>query len=760
MTSAELKARLPHVWPAFFSVHGRFTETQERAIPIVLDGQDVLLAAPTATGKTEAVVAPLLERHLLAGSSCPIAGLHVLYLCPTRALVRDLFERLRAPLERLGVPLGMKSGDTGPVSSSVPPALLVTTPESLDSLLTRSPRVLATLRALVLDEIHLIDDTPRGDQLRCLLRRVERVRDYHHQETAGKRTEGPPNLRPVRQSTSSVAARTAGPLPSTAIPLQRVALSATVAEPRRVAGRYLHDPVVVEVRGGRQLQAELYPLESLRVLATALAERAAAKTLVFCNSRYEVEQAASYLGRHLGYDAPVFVHYSNLDPALRRRVETEFAAASVAVCVSSSTLELGIDIGTIDEVALLGPPSTPSSFLQRVGRGGRRAETTPVLCLARSPREYLRFQALLNMAYAHMTGAPVPPDRTSSAPGKAFELPPRRYGFRPSVLVQQVFSLLKQSPTGGVRFADVRRVAPDEVSDPTLVEVLEFLTASGHLRSGRPGEWRPGELLSELADAHEIYSNIGGEALGATIVDAYSGRRIARSTRPRLEGETLLMGGRPVEVAWRDRYTFGVNRGERPSEEVLRFRTAPQAVPLDLAQGMAATLGLAPTRLYLLADGARAWLFHFWGDVYGRLLAALLEAQSLASDASTAATATGDPFPAGAPSALRPELGCRVRSAAERHHVRAWNELCLLLPVSVDALPTWDARSATAEARALLPRLTPHLGLGSFHPLLPPDVAVRSALEQIDVPRFETLYRRARVVTAPPERRDELRALL
>ncbi len=719
MTAGELRARLPHVWPAFFAVHGSFTEAQLRSMPTILSGRDVLLSAATATGKTEAAVGPLLERHLLAQRRHAAVGLRVLYLCPTRALVRDMFERLRAPLERLGVSAGMKSGDTGPVPSGAPPSLLITTPESLDSLLTRAPRVLATLRAVVLDEIHLFDDGPRGDQLRCLLRRVERVRE-HHRATTGDPSEA-----------GGRGAARAGPTgPTPMVPpgrMQRIALSATVPDAWGVAARYLNDPVVIDVRGGRQLEADLLPMATLGVLATALAERGAAKTLVFCNTRNEVEQAASYLSTRLGYEAEVFVHYSNLDASLRRSVEERFAAASVAVCFSSSTLELGIDIGTIDEVALLGPPSTPGSFLQRVGRGGRRGTTTRVLCLARSPREYLRFQALLGLAGRPESGAPA----TASDLGGA-GLPPRAYAFRPSVLVQQVFSLLKQSPTGGVRFADLRRLAPDEVADQTLQAILEHLTVTGHLRAWRLGEWRPGERLAALADAHEIYANIGGEALGATIVDAYSGRTIARTTRPRLAGETLLMGGRPVEVAWHDRFTFGVNRGTRPSDEVLRFRTAPQAVPLELAQGVAGQLGLAPGHLYVLEDADRPWLFHFWGDVYGALLSALLRAQFRDDD----------------------------DAAAVRRGAGASNELCLRLPEALAALPPWDPGLTAAEAHDLLPRLEPHLRLGRFQPLLPPTVATRSALEQLDLPRFEALYRAARVVDAPAALRDRLRALV
>ena len=563
--SRDLKAQLPRTWSVFFAGHGNFTEVQRRAIPVLLASRDVLITSATASGKTEAALAPLLERHVTGEE-----GLRILYLCPTRALVRDLFERLTPPLERLGVSAVMKSGDTGPVSTTRPPALLVTTPESLDSLLTRTPRVFTTLRALVIDEIHLFDGGVRGDQLRCLLARLETIRRY----------AGTP-------------------------PQQRVALSATVARPAEVAGRYLHDATVVEVTGGRTLQAELEPLPSLAALSAALARRSADKTLIFCNTRHEVEQTAAYLRGNLPFEAELFVHYGNLDAGLRREVEARFAAASVALCVSSSTLELGVDIGSIDEVALLGPPPSVASLLQRIGRGGRRGSETYVLCLFRSPREHLRFDALLRLAHGF--------GEEENAP----------YRFKPSVAVQQIFSLLKQSPTGGLRFADLRRAVPENLSDDDLREILHHLYSLEYLRRGRPGEWRAGPNLNELADAHEIYSNIGGENLTARIVDAYTGRAIALAERPRGRGDTLLMGGaerrgavaRPLHLRCREKRREECRRGHALSHRALRgsaqrqpnrrprARSPSEQTPLPVRAARRAAVSLLGRRLRFVVGG-------------------------------------------------------------------------------------------------------------------------------------------------------------
>ena len=447
-----VKAKLPHTWPLFFTRHGNFTSVQQRAIPPIVTGRDVLLIAATATGKTEAVVAPLVERfwrQLRKGR-----GLTILYICPMRALVRDLHGRLEAALAGAGIAVAMKTGDTGALRANRPPSILITTPESADSLLTSRARLFTTLQAIIIDEIHLFDNSPRGDHLRCLLARFERIRSYANPDIA---------------------------------PAQRVLLSATVPDPKGIARRYLHDGQIVEVTGGRAIVAEVAPLYDLVELTARMEERAAHKSLVFCNTRDEVEQTAAYLRDHLSHDAQVFVHYGNLDGKMRQEVETRFAEAAVAVCVSTSTLELGIDIGSIDDVVLVGAPHNLTSFLQRIGRGGRRTNETHVLCMPKTPQEWARFESLIQLANGE----------TQVETGAA-------YSFRLSTLVQQIFSLIKQNPTGSIRMGDVRRIAPQEVTSATLRDIIGHLTAEKYLQPGRLGEWKADELLQELFDLHEI----------------------------------------------------------------------------------------------------------------------------------------------------------------------------------------------------------------------------------------------------------------
>lgn len=695
-----LKARLPRTWTPFFAKHGNLTPVQQQAIPSILDGKNTLVIAATASGKTEAAMAPLLERYH-PGPIRQLEGiqsrsrLRILYICPTRALVRDLYERLREPFAALEVSLAMKTGDTGPVSTRNSPTVLITTPESTDSLLTRAPRLLTQLKALVLDEIHLFDGGPRGDHLRCLLQRIEIVRTYHQQQA---KTE--------------------------AAPLQCIALSATVLDPAGVAERYLKSqpfdevptapPEIITVAGKRELDATLAPMIDLDDLAAVLTERVRStagirKTLVFCNTRNEVEQTAAFLRAHLGYDAAVFAHYSNLAPVVRREVENDFAVAPVAVCVSTSTLELGIDIGSIDDVALIGPPPSLQSFLQRIGRGGRRTGVTRVLCLARSRLEDARFQALIDLA-----------EGTGGEDGASF---------LPSVLVQQIFSILKQSPTGAIRLPDLRRVAPVSFDDDILRSILGHLSQLDFLRPGRLGEWRPGPALDELVDVHEIYSNIGSDPFTLTLVDAFNGRTLAQTHRRRTVGEILQLGGRTLRVVWQDRYRMGVERiqGAPPGREIYSH-TAPYALPLEVGQAVAAWGGLRPAQIAILKVTEGTWLFHFWGELYGELLREILQ-----SHFSTA------------------------EDSAPVVHV---NEHCLYVPGSMCKLPDWNENTVYQAMRRLLPRFEAILELGRFHSLLPPELAQKTVIARCDLPRFQYLYCTSEAVEPAPSIQEKLELLI
>ncbi len=575
--------------------------------------------------------------------------------------MRDLYERLQLPLEAAGISLSMKTGDTGPVDAQHAPSVLLTTPESTDALLTRAPRLFADLQAIVLDEIHVLDNTPRGDQLRSLLTRLDRIVQFAR-----------PDCNPA----------------------QRIALSATITDPDGVAQRYLQNGIVVDVPGGRSVAAEIKPLYDMIELVTALAKRARLKSLIFCNSREEVERTAAYLRQHLPYYAEIFVHYSNLDGAMRRDVEERFASASVAVCVTTSTLELGIDIGSVDDVVLLGVPPDPASFVQRTGRGERRSEQARVLCLPKSPGEQARFEALQFLAT----------EQDASLEDV------RVYGYRPSVLIQQTFSLIKQAPTGTIRLADVRRLAPAEISDEQVRQIISELTMHRYLKAGRLGEWKPDTELQLLFDRHGIYSNIGVTLMAATAVDAYTGRVIAQTERVYDKGSVVMFGGRPMKVIWRDNYRFGLAPVQQADvNEVLDYRKTYAVIPFIVTQTVARLVGIEPPQIVVVPQNQGQWLFHFWGTVWGKLLTAVLRSYKLQVDSV--------------------------------------NEYCLHLGQPLNQLPAWDEEVGQAAARRTAVALTDRLEMGRFHKLLPANVAVAAAVGQLNLVRFMQIYKTATITS-------------
>jgi ATP-dependent Lhr-like helicase len=338
---------------------------QEATITPVLAGDNVVLLAPTAGGKTEAAMLPLLSR--MAGQGW--RGLTVLYVCPLRALLNNLEPRLSAMTSWLGRRAAVWHGDVA-VSvkrrlASDPPDVLLTTPESLEAMLM-SARVdhkwlFADLRAIVVDEVHAFAGDDRGWHLLGVLARLTRL-----------------------------AAR----------PVQRIGLSATVGNAEALLdwladGSELPRSVVnPPPASGTTVDVGLDYVGSLQNAATVIARlHQGEKRLVFCDSRAQVEELAVSL-RERGVQT--YVSHSSLSVDERRQAEAAFATATNCVIVATSTLELGIDVGDLDRVIQVDAPMTVASFLQRLGRTGRRVGTTRnTLFLATSSRALWQAAALV-----------------------------------------------------------------------------------------------------------------------------------------------------------------------------------------------------------------------------------------------------------------------------------------------------------------------------------------------------------------------------
>jgi len=453
-----VRQRLKHAWVSFFARYGRLTPIQVKAIPKVLDGASVVLASPTASGKTEAVIAPVAERFVAEGWG----DLAVLYVVPTRALANDTLARIQGPLADMGITAALKHGDR-PYLPKKLPGLLITTPESLDSLICRRPGAFATLRTVILDEIHLLDCTYRGDQLRVLL----------------------PRLREL------------GPSQGFSVHL----LSATLADPQGIAQRYAHNAKVITVAGQRSIDYCL--VGSLREVHALARQKGWRKLLCFCNMRESVETVAGELAQ-LWRPYPVVAHHGSLSREVRDEAETVMREAGVAVCVATSTLEIGVDIGDIDLIVLGEVPWSISALLQRIGRGNRRDDVIRVAALAASEAERGLLTAMFELA-------------------KSGALPAQRYQPNLSVVVQQVFSCLYQHLEGMTGGALEALVAPLCSQDEARL-IIEHLRRQEWVEWAA-GRWYASTRLRDMGERGLIHSNIP-DSKRYRVVDVDSGAEI------------------------------------------------------------------------------------------------------------------------------------------------------------------------------------------------------------------------------------------
>jgi ATP-dependent Lhr-like helicase len=357
---------------------GTPTEPQALAWPEIRAGRDVLVSAPTGSGKTFAAFLHGIDALLREGLREGLPDeTRILYVSPLKALSNDIEKNLREPLAALheaaaGAGLGapairaaVRTGDT-PASRRQamlrkPPHVLVTTPESLYLLLTseKGRRALRTVREVVVDEIHAVARDKRGAHLALSLERLDAL--------CGRRP-------------------------------QRIGLSATVSPVEEMA-RYLVGAsrvgpdgaprcAVVEVGRRRTLDLGIeIPRDELSSVASSeqwaetydrLAElvRAHRTTLVFVNTRRLAERATHALGERLGGDA-VAAHHGSLARARRLEAEERLKGGALRAVVATASLELGIDVGTVDLVAQLGSPGAFHVALQRAGRSGHWRGATP-----------------------------------------------------------------------------------------------------------------------------------------------------------------------------------------------------------------------------------------------------------------------------------------------------------------------------------------------------------------------------------------------
>ncbi len=374
------------------------TAAQVAAWPAIAAGRHALVAAPTGSGKTlTAFMAAIdaLVRQGLQPEGLPDETA-VLYVSPLKALSNDIRLNLEAPLggiraelASLGLPdvairTAVRTGDTPQhertLSRRNPPHILVTTPESLYVLLGSQSgrRMLATVRSVIVDEIHAVAASKRGSHLSLSLERLEQLTAASH---------GGRLLRIGLSATQK--------------PIDEIArfLVGTAAVKRRRQGRHA-DCEIVDIGYTRQRDLALVvppsPLsavmsnEQWEQAYQQIAELVAAHrtTLVFVNTRRMAERAARHLAELLGHDA-VAAHHGSLAREARLAAEQKLKRGELKVLVATASLELGLDIGDVDLVCQLGSPRSIAAFLQRAGRSGHAVGGTPKARLFAQTRDDL-----------------------------------------------------------------------------------------------------------------------------------------------------------------------------------------------------------------------------------------------------------------------------------------------------------------------------------------------------------------------------------
>jgi len=479
-------------------------DAQEQAIPVLVGADsDVIIAAATAAGKTEAAFFPILT-HLLRLDD---GGGAVIYVSPLKALINDQWGRLSHLCASLEIPVIPWHGD---ISASTkhkflrkPTGILLITPESLEALFvtrgTAMPGLAANLKYLVVDELHAFIGTERGKQLQSLMDRVERaarrtVPRVGLSATLGDMSLAAAFLRPssplgVKQITSSAGG----------LQLKVLIKGCLDVPPRVDTDSSIKNPALEDLVPGSALAIGEHLYRSLR----------GSNNLVFPNSRNRVELYSDLLRRRCEQDRmpnEFWPHHGSLSKGIREETEAalkEGTRPATAIC--TTTLELGIDIGAVKSIAQIGPPPSVASLRQRLGRSGRRKGEPAILrCYSvESPlddksgiSDLLREGLIqtISMVRLLISGW--------------FE-PPRVEGLHASTLVQQILSVIAER--GGATASElwtslVRDRAFGNVGQSDFLALLRHLGDKDLVVQESSGVLLHGTIGERLVNHYDFYS--------------------------------------------------------------------------------------------------------------------------------------------------------------------------------------------------------------------------------------------------------------
>ena len=478
-------------WPSLHDI-------QERAVSPILEGRDVLISSATASGKTEAAFLPICSA--LEDTAADTLG--VIYIAPLKALINDQRFRLEALFECIDGPVTPWHGD---IAAHVkrrlverPRGALLITPESLEALFvtrgTSMPALAQHLRFIVVDELHAFIGSERGRQLQSLMHRLELaaggpIARIGLSATLGDTGLAAEYLRPgrggeVEQIVSSALGREVK-LQVRGYFRERPRTPVEAEKPSDVA-----DEEMEELAASDDIDIARHLFRTLR----------GTTNLAFANRRSDVELHADLLRRLAdrgNLPTEFFPHHGSLSREIREDAEQRLRGTRPATVVATTTLEMGIDIGSVDSIAQIGPPSSVASLKQRLGRSGRAADAPSIMRIYIQEEEISENSSLPSQLRVSLAQT-VAMIRLLV---QGWVEPPPESALHLSTLVQQLLSLIAQH--GGVRAADAYR-ALCGTGPFSLIEQATFAQLLRDLASH--------ELITQTHDG-TIVLDLSGERL-------------------------------------------------------------------------------------------------------------------------------------------------------------------------------------------------------------------------------------------------------
>lgn len=629
---------------------------QEEAAGLILRTKcDLIISASTSAGKTEAAYLPLLTQAARRSE-----GVSVLCLSPTKALINDQVRRIEGPAARISVPVYAWHGDA-PQSGKHKllrdgKGMVVMTIESLEGRFLRQPRMIedlfSRLDAVVIDEFHEFLGGARGAQLGCLLARLDHCAKQPPRRIALSATIGD----------LAIAKKWICPQEPRSV---KVVLGP--GEPRVLRSR-IRGYSRSDASSSASIKASLShrPIVAIREIENSIFERLRGGAhIVFAGSRANVEDLCDGLSRRCTgarVQSTFVPHHGSMAKHARENVEERLRSGEQLTVISTTTLALGIDIGSIDSVELIGAPLSLTNFRQMVGRSGRR-RTPATVNLHVTERPFASASKIsdrLRLSTVRACAA------LNLLERRCFE-PPVDDGTMLSVAVQQVLSILKQENGGNIQLLrqQVEAVAAfDFVTERRLRTLLEHLAAAeqGFLERVAEGRYILTEKGEKLVHAPEFYASFqASDQWDVVAVGAGKVGQISLSN-PLSVGETFRLSGTAWEVRHLDRRHYRVvvvpaSSGPVPafdcalmagvSEQLateMREVLSSESVPGDLdamaaghlREGRTTFRSLGLDQQQLVADGDLCHLFSWRGTRFNALLAVLMRQNGFACSVTEA----------------------------------------------------------------------------------------------------------------------------